>query len=320
MTWWTTGKPGVNDGRKSLARQVQEWIDGQMPSKRDDGWFVSGLYHLCPRALALQVLLAESLKPVRQFDAGMQHRLDVGTSVHWWWQNCYLGPMGKLLGVWRCLGCGTETLPGKMPQGAHCVQKGRGPGKVFWEYIEPRVVHKEDGWTRPIIGRIDGDIEDTPPEGETDPNGILELKTAHADKLPIQSIPDDYQYQAQAYMWLRDRRWTKFVFINPDGRFYNREEPGLRIPAQEIILRRDDRFKTLIIEKVWAAERALEEFHAVRNARRKFVQWPEKICANKSCFTADRCGVADICFDPVLMERLAIRVAEGKTLGQLLEV
>lgn len=312
MPWWTSGKPGMTSGVKSVPRQVEEWIDSQPADERGKSWHVSGLAYLCARQQALQATLQAVLKPEKAFDAKMLHRFDVGTSVHWWWQNKYLGPMGKLLGTWVCVGCRTK-VEGKQPQVPHdCGARAVGPGRVFWEYKEPRVSHQEPSWSMPLVGHPDGVIEDTPPEGELDTLGLIELKTKRPDLMPVTEIEPHYLFQAQVYMWLSGRRWCKFVFIDPAGVFYNPNLTGTRLPCQEITVKYDDSYRVKAIEAVNACEEALTKIEHARKNIGTFGEWPTRVCPDKQCHLAKRCGVKNPCFDEVLMERMAIRLREGR--------
>lgn len=316
MTWWKNPAAGGPDG-KSIALQVQEWIDASPADDggREFGWHVSSLAHLCPRAEALKRVIGDRLPKEKVFDAKSLVRFDVGTSVHWWWQNCYLGPMGLLIGKWACTGMCGEFVEGRMPQEKHgCgVKYGRGAGRVFWEYLEPQCHHQSPEWSRPIVGRCDGEIEQPePPRGATGTRGVLELKTANAETFPRQQVDPDYEFQVQCYMWLRGRRWAKIVYINPDGLFRPQDEPGLKLSCQEFHLAYEDRFREAAIKKVDAAEKAIREFVAILRGRGEFAAWPDRICETKRCRTAERCPVAALCFDDVLMSRIGLRLAAGR--------
>lgn len=321
MTWWTTG--GVNNGQKSLPREVQDWIAATPPEVRDGGrkpgWHVSSLAYLCPRGIAIRKIVEDFLPKESGFEPKQLVRFDVGTGVHWWWQNCYLGPMQKLVGRWACVGVCDTVVEGKMPKERHdCgVKYARGPGRVFWEYLEPTMSYQEPGWLFPIVGHCDGEIDDTPPPGELDTLGLLELKTANADSMPMREVDPGYMQQIQTYMWLRKKSWAKVVFINPDGRFYNKDEPGMRLSCQQLVVPYDDAYRIKALEKVRAAEAILQEFLKVRSGNGTFKEWPEKICATKNDKPAERCGVASVCFNEVVMKRMAIRLAEGRPVKEV---
>lgn len=315
---WFHGGDGQKDGQKSIPRQVQDWIDTQPvenEAHRKPAWYVSSIAYLCPRAMAIRAIVEGRVPKERGFEAKQIVRFDVGTSVHWWWQNCYLGPMQKLVGRWVCVKCGA-MVEGKMPLIPHAecdVKYGRGPGHVFWEYIEPTVRHKEPGWKMSIVGHTDGLIEEsTPPEGETETTGLLEMKTVNAQGMPVKEISADYKFQAQVYMWLAGRAWTKFVFINPDGVFRNTTEPGLKIPCQEMLLKYDDSYRVQALQRVGEAEAAYQELLRVKEGKAAFTSWPDKRCATKSEKMAERCGVAGICMNEVVVKRMALRLSEGK--------
>lgn len=316
MPWWSSGadpnvQPTVKTVGKSIPMQLEEWIAAQPDGPPAKAWRVSGLGYICPRKMALEQVFSAHLKPVKFADPRFTLRLDVGTSVHWWWQNCYLGPMGKLIGTWQCMGCQTK-VEGKQPsKRCECGGRPRGPGWVYWEYVEPTVKYQEPHWSMPIVGHPDGVVEDTPPEGETDPFGLLELKTWNPKAMPVFDIWESYRIQAQVYMWLLGKKWCKFVFIDPVGIFENKDDPTT-LPCQEIVIRYDDSYRVKALALVEAAEKALRESAAIAAGQETFKAWPEKVCETKRCKMAERCGVRDTCFDAVLMERVGLRIQEGR--------
>jgi hypothetical protein len=98
---------------------------------------------------------------------------DVGTTMHWWFQNRYFGPMGLLYGEWECQRC-HEIVNGVMPKepcqcrwqesGVACKEKcvGHGMtcgvcrvGKGSWVYREPELTLKLDDKNN-IVGHADG--------------------------------------------------------------------------------------------------------------------------------------------------------------------
>ena len=305
--WWRRGtNPGVSQSGISIGGAVHKYIDARKEEDRSDGWHVSSLYHTCPRELAMRAVLSGTMPPKRKpFDARLLSRFDVGTALHRWWQDEYLGPAGILLGEWRCTGC-RDVVSGVMPSSSHgCSDRAR------WVYRESRVEYREDGWTRPIVGRFDGEIEGDPPEGETDRVGVLEIKTASF--MPIKEISGDYMWQVQVYMHLRGRKWAKFLFVDPACTYRNDADQSHDLACQEILVRYDPRYWELAVARVRECEALVARMSggAYAAAGADFA-WPEKICLDKQCRTAQRCVFKDRCFDAVEMAQVQLRIREGR--------
>lgn len=318
--WWKggDGKPAQDPAAapvRSLSRRLQEWLEKTQTSQQPNTgvWRASGLARLCPRAMALQAVLGDSHQPEGAVDVRLLMRFDVGTAVHRWWQNEYLGPAQILVGKWHCSGCHVVRL-GKMPPACGCAQSHQ--RRPRWEYEEPVFSHREPHWTRPLVGHADGIIIDEPPPGETDPEGLWDLKSWNEAALPASGLNDEQHLQFQAYLFMSKKRWMKVTFVDPMAGFRNKAEPGLKVPAQEMIVYADPAGAQQVIAKVNEAEKALADLKqaltTVFDPARPVWEWPEKICATKSDKKAERCGVADTCFASVLMEKMAIRLREGR--------
>lgn len=303
--WWTYGtNPGATQSGTSIAARVHRFIEERPEEDRTDGWHISSLYHTCPREIAMQAVLGPPERR-RVFEPRLKARFDVGTALHSWWQNKYLGPAGVLLGQWRCSGC-REVREGTMPSKAHdCAVHAK------WKFVETRVEYREAGWSRPIVGRFDGEVECDPPEGETDRVGVLEIKTASF--MPIKEVSADYVWQCQCYMHIRRRRWTRFLFVDPACLFRNDADSKHDLPCQEIVVKYDPRYWELAVARVREVEAVFARMSggAYRAAGADF-GWPEKICPDKQCRTAQRCAFKDRCFDAVQMAQVQLRVKEGR--------
>lgn len=87
------------------------------PSNRSVGWHPSEFVDMCARSSAISSALAlvEEGDPI---DPKLRRIFDTGTSLHGWYQNEYLGPMGILWGGWKCSRCHAVQW-GFMPKGRH---------------------------------------------------------------------------------------------------------------------------------------------------------------------------------------------------------
>ena len=302
--WWgrgtTVGEVQLGNG---VAERVQAWLASQKEKERTDSWFVSSLYHLCPRELAMRAVFGHPGAGFRQFEPRLRNRMDVGTALQLWWQNRYLGPAGVLLGTWKCSKC-AATVDGKMPKDAHC--EG-----ATWAHVETRVTYTEQGWTRQMVGRMDGEVEGEPPDGEVDPFGVLEIKK-HGF-MPVKTIPADYMWQIQAYMRMRGRRWGIMLFIDASCNYKNEANKALQLPCQEVVVRYDETYWNLACERVRQAEAIVARMAGgtYGYAGQDFT-WPDKVCIDRRCKTAERCAFASQCFDSVAMAQAQLRIREGR--------
>jgi len=306
MSWWLSNEAehtttDVRASEKPLPRRMQEWMESRKNIRPVSSWWPSAIYDLCPREMAMRIYSpkAEETKAFWTF------RWDMGTAVHEWMQERHYGPMRVLLGNWICTGCG-YTVTGKMPGELHsCKARWRA-----WKYEEPRFVFKRPHWKYPIVGRVDGELDDEPPPGCSSRRGLLELKTSNANRFPIDLKTDSlwpkYEFQIQLYLGLMDREWCKVHFVEPTGLF-NPKKHGCSwdIPIQEIIVLRDAEILARALDKVERAEEFLKTITVPTT------QWPLRICDSPSDYRAKRCLFAKECFDDVGMEALIGKIKSG---------
>lgn len=89
-----------------LLKKLYERLQAMnVTDRRDDsdGWHASSIPYLCPRELALRSLFPKPAS-ADDWDPRSLLRVDVGSAVHGWWQNQYLGPANILFGNWACRG------------------------------------------------------------------------------------------------------------------------------------------------------------------------------------------------------------------------
>lgn len=95
------------------------------------GWHPSNFCDMCPRAHVIKELV--HYKDQSTIDPRLRRIFDIGTGIHYLYQNYYLGPMGILWGKWRCRVCG-KIQWGFMPTKEHrCVNVAK---SNTWEYRE----------------------------------------------------------------------------------------------------------------------------------------------------------------------------------------
>jgi hypothetical protein len=245
----------------------------------DDGWHISSIPYLCPRELALRSLFP---KPVEadHWEPRALMRVDVGSAVHGWWQNQYLGPANILFGNWACRGkCQKRWIESLMP-GRRCNDCG---GVVEFTELQVR-----DDATR-ICGSTDGILM---LGGE---RWGFDLKTSTEDSMArIKEPYEGHIWQLNLYMHLLGVNKGLIVYVDPVCRFW-REKNGTgleSLPVLEFRVDYDRKWWDKAVEVTKAAQKIKDEIKAGT--------WdgvlPSQICENPSVFRAKDCPVAAECF------------------------
>ena len=181
----------------------------------------SGLYQTCGRREGILTLNPELDAAPRRITAGQQLTFDIGHSVHAWWQNKYLGPMGRLWGSWYCGKCKAVTSEGTMPKKCPDCNTGR----TFWTrwggsnvqaakvdnifYVEKSLKCDEFGYT----GHPDGMLVDPAIGGA--PQILFELKTiSPSGYTNLRKPKNDHVIQMHAYMRLLKMREAMIVYVD----------------------------------------------------------------------------------------------------------
>jgi len=141
-------------GQSKLSALIDQFLEQSPGDYREPGWHPSEFCGMCPRKFILNRLVGpeKSKKP----SPSLQRIFDVGTALHAWYQNRYLGPMGILWGKWRCEKCGYITW-GYMPSSVSCGGCGQKP---LWDYREVPVKANLPGRVgHPIVGHSDGIVK-----------------------------------------------------------------------------------------------------------------------------------------------------------------
>lgn len=229
---------------------------------------------MCPRE---EVLVRRAQITRRSIiDASLLFAFDAGSEYHWALQNKVLGPLGILLGVWRCTACGRltgEPRPGtfhpehQQPCPAVCA---RCHGKDF-EYVEQlfrdqehRVAGHPDGFLR-LPGRAD--------------LGILEAKSISPNGLKdVRKIPQyNHRLQLHVYLWLTGLQWGTVLY-------WSKGSWGLDAFVEHFV-ERDETIVTSLKAQARAVWEALQADTLT-----------ERICATPTCSRASDCPVAPMCF------------------------
>lgn len=270
----------------------------------------SSLYRLCPRREALSAVFPEEMPTVvGAITAGQQMTFDLGHAVHAWFQNKYLGPMGKLWGHWFCLKCDRIVHTGLMPK--KCKDCGR--GRSLWHahehegvterfnldnfvYVERSLVDHELGLTAHPDGLLYS-------EELRDVQTLFELKTISSDGrdkvLKANEAKPEHIIQIHAYMHLTGLRETYVVYFDKGKQceWVFDSTTGIS-PGEERLLvyhvEFDDDLWDGIVQDIKAYWRA-SELHAVAPVSADAAPFKRK-CKSPMEQMARDCPMRDRCF------------------------
>jgi hypothetical protein len=155
----------------------------------------SGLYKLCPRREALLCVHPHHDRH-ETIDIGTRLTFDVGHALHWWWQNRYLGPMGRLWGDWYCQRCGEVTVTGAMPETCSTCNGGRS----LFVYQEKLVVDDKLRYS----GHPDGLLLEEPGIGrDGKPRFVFELKSISSSGFSGLGSEPQWAHVVQVHAYMR---------------------------------------------------------------------------------------------------------------------
>lgn len=275
-------------GQAKLSVLIDKFIENSPGDYREPGWHPSEFCGMCPRKFILNSLFGP--EPTRPHP-GLQRIFDVGTSLHSWYQNNYLGPMGILWGKWRCQKCNYTTW-GYMPQRDSC---GGCKEKPLWDYAEiPVKANLPDNVGHPIVGHSDGIIS----LGVK--NFLFEFKTINDNGFTwLKQARDGHVRQARIYAELIRQGHVRFgwehkgkvdvpklhgiiiVYANKNGR------PDGSPTEREFFVEFDEEASRKELKKPYIVETAIrkKELPPRQEACVSVLKKPAKICPMGSyCF------------------------------------
>jgi hypothetical protein len=193
-----------------VSEDLERWMIGlnTLDEGRKPGFHPSNIFYTCPRAYILEKLLPGSTK--EPIDPNTRAKFDIGHSVHAWYQNKYLGPIGTLKGSWKCSHC-DKVVEGFMPKthcpcistecDTKCIWKSTGIERTCqicykrpneWLYQEPHVYSEEFGFG----GHMDGIIV------RNEQDYVIDIKTIETQAFSKLTMAQDaHKYQVNIYMW-----------------------------------------------------------------------------------------------------------------------
>ena len=140
--------------------------------------------------------------------------LDMGTAIHWWYQNHHLADMGILKGNWKCIKCNQLHKDVVAPDKCDSCETPRKEGtdeQINILYQEVRVSSDKYG----VVGSIDGVIiRPEAPQGVR----IWDLKTINNHRMTgLQGIHLHYITQMMWYMECTGIHETEVTYVNKDN-------------------------------------------------------------------------------------------------------
>ena len=301
------------------------WLEGRYSSTVHDdrapGLHASGLGKLCGRRRFLAAIFGENHIP---HTAGNYFTFDVGHSLHWWWQERYLGPKQELWGDWVCMGCpcpgcgravsqpgvtrelrrevtqrcgacrgtGGKVTRGLMPLDCECGK----PWQVAVHYLELPVVNKELSY----VGHADGILNHKPKRR------LFEFKTISPSEYDKLKGPQaEHIIQMHAYMQPLGLEEAIIVYenkgsqckwkVNMFGQF-----EALEPKITPYLIKFDDEVWNGIVARIKEDHRAricLQEImdSGKQPTRLDVAKFP-RTCEDKKCNLAARCPVSRECF------------------------
>lgn len=205
------------------------------PNNRADGLHCSEMGYYCPRREVLKNLF--NIQEEKDITPSSQFVFDTGTIFHKIFQDQYWGPLGILIGKWRCQRCGKvigtdqEMVP--MPINAcECIREKDATDKPCKDCIwkedsvlqrHCQLCYKWGNWTYEEIGVFCPELNLT---GHADGilllNGkkiLLEMKTIRSDlHEKITSPYYSHIVQVNLYMWLLNLTQAIIVYIDKGGK------------------------------------------------------------------------------------------------------
>jgi hypothetical protein len=268
--------------RTLIRRALVGAFDGA--SLKDLGWIrVSSLAALCPREEVLVSLLGVTRADPYDGDLGLV--FEHGHALHWGLQNRILPEAGVIYGKWRCMNCGTvmggwepnakprkTIIESQIPRPKHCWKCETLLSAATCMFQEQQFSNHEfklrghpDGFLvlpgKPGMGVFEG--KSINPKGAWEVRGCPKM---------------DHVVQVQCYMWLTGCAWAKLLYWDKAGM-------GMSSLIEHTVDKDDDMIEAIKdeISSVWVG---IEDGTL-----------PMRTCKTRTCPRAEKCSVADVCFE-----------------------
>ncbi len=299
-TKWSAPSAAFADSFRSF---VLNWIDNNpRPSGAVAGSYLraSSINEVCGRREAILISRPE-LDVAEKFAVGSVLTMDMGSAMHRWWQNHYLGPAQVLWGEWFCHGCQAVVETGLMPKTCPA-----GHSRDALEYKELELVDDTlhyaghpDGLLTKFGDAVTllGDLVGPSPVAET----LFELKSisSYGYEQLTEPLPE-HRAQVHAYMRLLGVTSALVVYVDRgklcdwsvSGGVFTAGRPHVKV--YHLVFDHDYWSGIEVrIKEHWRA-RALMTREDPPTL--KDVATFERICYSKKAPLAKKCSACDVCF------------------------
>jgi len=274
----------ATDTASVFLEDLYEWMEtDERRREADDPSYLraSGLYKVCARRESF-LMERPAMRVVEAFSPGRRMNFDVGHALHWWWQNRYLGPMGRLWGNWFCARCDKVVTQGLMPK--RCPGCNQGYKKVL-TYEELSLKDERLKYT----AHPDGLLVDAPGP----PRLLFELKTKKPEGFETLKKPDgEHRIQVHAYMRPLGVREALITYVDKGKQTLWKVMGGRIVPVG---IPRVKVFHVLFDDGLWAdIERRILDYWRAKDGAP-----PEdlcRICPSPTSSFARICPARDDCF------------------------
>lgn len=208
----------------------------------------SSLFNACPREFVFRQILPRPAPVISTGNVNMVLSMSVGSYLHWYFQNCVLGPAGVLVGTWQCWmpdpkekSLCRKVVFGYRPEGDLPDINDPQSMLLNWTFVEEGLYSEEFG----ITGHIDGVVDTVAMEAFTKKSEFepIDFDDCHwKDKIPkerlalleikstndnvLRTIKEDgvkylsEQYRCQATIYQRLKGYDSTLFLYVDRKFF----------------------------------------------------------------------------------------------------
>ena len=244
------------------------------PRKPEDFVRISGLSKMCPREEVICSL--EGLSREETIDPELNLIFIHGHALHWALQNLILGPLGVLLGAWRCQSCG--KLYRHSEEGVddtESVSFTPRPEKCSCSEDANFIYHEQ--WLKNSEYRVSGHPDGFLMLPNRTGYGVFEAKSI-GQLWKVKNAPQlDHVIQVQCYMWLTGLQWSVILYWHKSGKGFD--------SFIEHFVERDEDTITQIKSVLLDLQYGLKDG-----------KLPKRICVNDWCDKAKDCPVKTKCF------------------------
>jgi hypothetical protein len=276
-----------------FVKDLAHWLEhGKTEPPRKPGLHASSLWKTCARIPLLSKQHVLSLEPIK---AGQRMTFDVGSALHFWMQNDYLGPMGRLWGDWKCLRCQKVVAQGTMPE--HCPEcdapwRSR-DGCYNINYSESFVQDRELDY----CGHCDGLLLDRTLQKKR----VFEFKTISKSQYGgLHEAKAAHVIQVHAYMHTLDLQEAIVLYWDKGSQCDWSRTDGKWIAGpphlKAYLIRFSSSLWGAMVARIKDYHRANERAQSLPVVSDKDVMQFPRVCTHAKCDLAGECDYRNFCF------------------------